>query len=121
MTGYDDTKIRELCTYNARLTIQEKDQESPIVLESTRSYESDSAWWAMESFDINQELSRLRRVVQMVRKMNPEGLPPHAKWEIDPIVAPASPELLAFIAMAFDNIDQHLIRMGTPPTGWTET
>ncbi len=124
----------ESCGYNTNMRVLDAAQKRLLLLESTRSHVSEDAWRDMDNFDRGEELARLRRAVHEVRRMNRTGSKRHESWKIatwlgEPLddnmrealnheaVRPMR-ELLAFIAMAFDNLDESLVREGPLPAPW---
>lgn len=75
----------------------ERDNPTPQrrVFKSTRSNRSPDARRDFDHFDIDEELARARLALK-------DG----------------SPEALKFVAEAFDNIDEHLVRWGPLPKAW---
>lgn len=106
------------CGYDINMDELKRAHERPLILESTRSHKGEDAWRDMDGFDGEEELARLRRAVHEVRKLNPsKGFARHHAWTVDRLEDPTH-KLLAFIAMAFDNIDERLVRLGPLPTPW---
>lgn len=115
----------EGCGYNENMRVLEEAQARPLVLESTRSHAGEDAWRDMDHFNLDEELARLRRAVHEVREAmlyKPPGSGRHQPWRIRKSAiedeAQSIATLLAFIAMAFDNIDENLVREGPLPTPW---
>jgi hypothetical protein len=72
--------------------------DRPILLASTRSHADDDAHRDFDQFDVNEELARVRRAL-------------HEE---------ATPAVTNFIATAFSNIDEWIVRGGPLPKAWKE-
>ena len=123
----------ESCGFNRNNRELQAAHERPLILESTRSHGGEDSWRDMDGYDNDEELSRLRRAVLEVRRMNPQGFKRHEPWRIvashlnegaeTEVVnvggtAGRLSHLLAFIGEAFTNIDDNLRRMGDLPKAW---
>lgn len=109
------------CGYDTNMRALGEAHTRPLELESTRSHSGEDSWRDMDRFDLDEELSRLRRAVEEVRLMNPGQFKRHKKWIIRTLSEEEKQKalkLLAFIAMAFDNIDENLVRLGPLPKAW---
>lgn len=95
-------------------------QERPLILESTRSHAGEDAWRDMDGFDLDEELARLRRAVHEVRTHYlPDRRPRYMAWVLRRLAgAEHAFDLLGFIAEAFTNIDETLVRLGPLPRAW---
>ena len=92
-----------MSTYNDNMKVYDKARGRPLNLKSTRaSKEDEDAHRDMDGFDVDEELARLRRAIKEAETVTPGD----------------NPALYRFIAEAFANIDEHLIRLGSTPHGW---
>jgi hypothetical protein len=90
------------CDYDAREDERQHPKPKQRVLTSTRVGKPGSdAHRDMDGFDVDEELARLRIALQRPTVLNPATA--------------------GFIREAFRNIDEHLVRGGTPPTAWAGT
>ena len=90
------------CEYSVNIRQFDEELRRPLKLTSTRSNENEDARRDMDGFDVDEELARLRRAVKEVESVKP-------KQEL---------KLHRFIAEAFANIDEHLLRLGDLPEMW---
>lgn len=106
------------CGYNANMRELDAQLARPLVLQSTRANTSADAHRDFDHFDVNEELARLRRAVHEIKQtLAQDGLCIYHKlWQ----KSPEAPLLktLAFVAEAFDNIDENLARLGPLPKAW---
>ncbi len=90
------------CEYSVNIRQFDADLTRPLKLTSTRSNKNEDARRDMDGFDVDEELARLRRAVKEVESVKPkQKLKAHR-----------------FIAEAFANIDEHLLRLGGLPETW---
>ena len=86
----------EGCSYDAPTTELDAALSRPVLLASTRSYADDDAHRDFDEFDVNEELSRLRRALR----------------------EEATPAVTNFIVTAIGNIDEWIVRGGPLPKAW---
>jgi len=90
------------CGYASNMRQFDEEVCRPLILQTTRSCANADACRDMDGFDVDEELARLRRAMKEARRTSPED----------------SPELYRFVAEAFENVDEYLLRQGTPPSSW---
>jgi hypothetical protein len=94
-------KSPDRCNYDENMRQLGADRERLLNLQTTRhGLTGSDAWRDFDSFDVNEELSRLRRAL------------------VEPLDGKNDPSVLKFVYTAIANIDEHLLRGGPLPKAW---
>ncbi len=103
MKNTDENEVaNNECNYN-NMCIYDTALEKELNLESTRSNANTDAYRDMDGFDVDEELARLHKALDVAEGCAPE----------------VYPTLFEFIEVAVRNIDESLRRMGTLPRAWS--